>query len=62
MARFEPVSREHEGFVDILHVGRSDDAGFFYYQARDDDMIISALREPAWRASKWAMPPAMGTA
>jgi formylglycine-generating enzyme required for sulfatase activity len=31
MAKFEPVSREHEGFVDILHVGRSDDDGFFYY-------------------------------
>ena len=29
MAKFEPLSREHEGFVDILHVGRSDDDAFF---------------------------------
>ncbi len=29
--RFEPVSRSHEGLVDILQVGRNDDAGFFYY-------------------------------
>jgi CHASE2 domain-containing sensor protein len=28
---FEPISRQHEGFVDILQVGRRDDAGFFYY-------------------------------
>ena len=29
--RFEPISREHEGLVDILQVGRNDEAGFFYY-------------------------------
>jgi serine/threonine protein kinase len=29
--RFEPVSREHLGFVDVLQVGRNDQAGFFYY-------------------------------
>jgi formylglycine-generating enzyme required for sulfatase activity/serine/threonine protein kinase len=29
MSSFEPVSRDHDGFVDILHVGRSDN--FFYY-------------------------------
>jgi hypothetical protein len=28
---FEPISRSHEGFVDILQVGRRDDAGYFYY-------------------------------
>jgi serine/threonine protein kinase len=31
MARFEPISREHEGFIDILHVGRDEAGGFFYY-------------------------------
>ena len=31
MARFEPISREHEGFVDILHIGRDEAGGFFYY-------------------------------
>lgn len=29
MSSFEPISRAHEGFMDILHVGRTD--AFFYY-------------------------------
>ncbi|HEY8903512.1 MAG TPA: SUMF1/EgtB/PvdO family nonheme iron enzyme [Chthoniobacterales bacterium] len=29
MSAFEPISRAHPGFVDILHVGRGE--GFFYY-------------------------------
>jgi WD40 repeat protein len=29
--KFEPVSRSHDGFVDILQVGRNDEAGYFYY-------------------------------
>ena len=29
--RFEPVSRLHEGFVDILHVGINDSEEYFYY-------------------------------
>lgn len=29
--RFEPLSREHEGFVDILHTGHHDADGYFYY-------------------------------
>jgi len=29
--RFEPISRAHEGFVDILQVGRNDAGGYFYY-------------------------------
>jgi serine/threonine protein kinase len=29
--KFEPVSRSHDGLVDILHVGRKDDGGYFYY-------------------------------
>jgi len=29
--RFEPISRSHPGFVSILHVGRNDAAGWFYY-------------------------------
>lgn len=31
MSAFEPISRAHNGFVDILHVGRSVAGGFFYY-------------------------------
>jgi WD40 repeat protein len=29
--RFEPISREHPGLVDVLQVGRDDQGGFFYY-------------------------------
>jgi serine/threonine protein kinase len=29
--RFMPVSRSHPGLVQILHVGRSEAAGYFYY-------------------------------
>src|SRR3954470_8609376 len=28
---FEPISRSHEGLVNLLQVGRDDDAGYFYY-------------------------------
>jgi TolB-like protein/Tfp pilus assembly protein PilF len=31
LQQFEPVSREHGGFVAILHVGRNREEGFFYY-------------------------------
>jgi hypothetical protein len=31
LKNFEPISRGHEGLVDILQVGRDDDAGYFYY-------------------------------
>ena len=39
LQRFEPISREHAGFVEILHVGRSRADGFFYYvmELADDD-------------------------
>jgi serine/threonine-protein kinase len=39
LQRFEPVSREHDGFVAILHVGRNNANGFFYYvmELADDD-------------------------
>ena len=29
--KFEPISRDHDGFIDILHVGRNDQTGYFYY-------------------------------
>jgi serine/threonine protein kinase/Tfp pilus assembly protein PilF len=31
MQKFEPLSRSHEGFVDILQISRNDEAGYFYY-------------------------------
>jgi len=36
---FEPISRAHDGHVDILHVGRDDQAGnFFYVMELADDL------------------------
>src|SRR5438128_6565681 len=31
LKRFEPISRTHSGFVSVLHIGRNDAGGFFYY-------------------------------
>ena len=46
MSRFEPFSRAHEGFVDILHVGRG--ADFFYYIMELADDCVSGQRiDPA---------------
>lgn len=45
--KFEPVSRLHEGLVDILHVGRNDEAGFFYYVMELADAAHAAPASPA---------------
>lgn len=47
MARFEPISREHAGFVDILHVGRDDEGEFFYYvmELADDHLTGQKVDE-----------------
>jgi len=29
--KYEPISRSHEGLVQVLHVGRNDQVGCFYY-------------------------------
>jgi len=31
LQKFEPISRSHEGFVDILQLGCNEEAGYFYY-------------------------------
>lgn len=43
--KFEPVSRSHPGLMDILQVGRNDEAGYFYYvmELADDEATGSAL-------------------
>src|SRR5690349_9881839 len=40
--RFEPISRSQENLVDVLHVGRKDDLGFFYYVMELADAVESA--------------------
>src|SRR5687767_10389643 len=44
---FEPVSRSHPGLVDILHVGRNDAAGYFFYVMElADDVQTGAAIDP----------------
>jgi len=45
--RFEPISRNHPGLVHILHVGRSDEEGFYYYLMElGDDRESGSRVEP----------------
>jgi len=37
--KFEPVSRWHDGLMDILQVGRNDAAGYFYYVMEISDDV-----------------------
>src|SRR3989442_1278172 len=45
--KFEPVSRSHEGLVDILHVGNNEEEGYFYYiMELGDDLNTGQAVEP----------------
>lgn len=39
--KFEPVSRQHDGVVDILHLGRAADDSYFYYVMELADAVDS---------------------
>jgi CHASE2 domain-containing sensor protein len=39
--KFMPISRSHEGFVHILHVGLNERAGFFFYIMEPGDDVTS---------------------
>lgn len=43
--KFEPVSRTHDGLMDVLQIGRNDADGYFYYvmELADDGSLPSAL-------------------
>src|SRR6266436_151830 len=40
--KFEPISRSHEGFVDVLQVGINQGQGYFYYIMELGDDLDSA--------------------
>ena len=42
---FEPISRSHEGLVDLLQVGRDDVAGYFYYVMELADAVENPKSE-----------------
>jgi WD40 repeat protein len=43
--KFEPISRTHDSQVDILHVGRDDTQGYFYYVMELADASSAELEE-----------------
>src|ERR1041384_4647076 len=46
--KFEPVSRSHEGFIDILHIGTNEPDGYFYYiMELGDDEKTEQVIDPA---------------
>jgi serine/threonine protein kinase len=54
--KFEPISRSHEGFIDLLQVGRNPAAGYFYYvmELADDLNAESGARNGAgWMESSY---------
>ncbi|HWY86103.1 MAG TPA: protein kinase, partial [Gemmataceae bacterium] len=56
--KFEPVSRDHEGFVDILQIGRNDALGYFYYimELADDAGFDDRASSPGQSAPSTMMP------
>jgi hypothetical protein len=45
--RFEPISRSHEGFLDVLHVGLNESEGYFYYVMElGDDQCAGQTIDP----------------
>ena len=47
ITRFEPLSRTHDGFVDILQVGRNDPARCFYYVMELADDLLTCTNPNA---------------
>ena len=51
--KFMPISRSHPGFVNVLHVGRDDAEGFFFYiMEAGDDVKAGQKIEPESYAPK----------
>ncbi|MDB6032921.1 MAG: Serine/threonine protein kinase with repeat [Verrucomicrobiales bacterium] len=42
--RFEPVSRSHDGFIDVLQVGQNEEGGYFYYVMELADDVESGQK------------------
>src|SRR4030095_10974085 len=53
IVQFEPISRSHPGVINILHVGRDDAAGFFFYvmELADDASAECATRNAEYAAA-----------
>src|SRR4051794_35752293 len=45
--KFEPISRLHEGLVDVMHVGRNNQAGYFFcVMELADDVLSGQVIDP----------------
>lgn len=45
--KYEPISRSHEGLVDVLQVGRNDEEGYFYYVMELADSLSAEAHRQA---------------
>ncbi len=54
LKRFEPISRSQENLVDILHVGRKDEQGLFYYVMELADSADGEAGMPGPGDEDWA--------
>ena len=56
--KYEPVSRTHEGLVQVLHAGRNDEAGCFYYvmELADPDDATASAHTPATESQSRPQP------
>jgi serine/threonine protein kinase len=54
--KFTPISRSHPGFVNILHVGRNNAAGYFYYimELGDDETTGQQIDPGAYQPKNLA--------
>ncbi len=51
--KFTPISRSHPGFVHVLHVGRNNPGGYFYYiMEAGDDEVTGQNIDPATYSPK----------
>jgi WD40 repeat protein len=47
--KFEPISRSHDSQVDILHIGRNDTEGYFYYVMELADAVVGQGEDGRWK-------------
>ena len=55
--KFEPLSRSHEGLVDVLHVGRNDQVEYFFYVMELADDAAREARAGEGASTGSAVPP-----
>ena len=50
---YEAISRGHDGLIDVLHVGRNEDEGYFYYvmELADDQVVGQNIRSADYSSS-----------